>query len=95
MWTCACCVLGAGLLPSSTLYAQSGATVGRVRGVDKAGEPVVSATIVTSSPALVGEQVVITDDTRQYFTQKMRCGVRHSPRGTRGARAERWSGSER
>ncbi|HLL21273.1 MAG TPA: carboxypeptidase-like regulatory domain-containing protein, partial [Kofleriaceae bacterium] len=51
-------------------YAQSSATVGSVRGVirDKStGEPALGATVVATSPALVGEQVVLTDTDGAYF----------------------------
>jgi hypothetical protein len=54
----------------SEAFAQSGATVGSLRGVlkDKAtGEPAAGATVVATSAAMVGEQVVITDETGAYF----------------------------
>jgi len=65
------------LLAPQAAYAQS-STVGAVRGVlkDKAtGEPAVAATVVATSPALVGEQVVITDDTGQYFINSLPPGL--------------------
>ena len=51
-------------------FAQSSATVGSLRGIvrDKATkEPAIGATVVATSPSLVGEQTVITDETGQYF----------------------------
>ncbi len=59
-------------------FAQSGATVGSLRGVlkDKStGEAAVGATVVATSPALVGEQVVITDETGQYFINSLPPGL--------------------
>lgn len=51
--------LGAGaIVHPSDAFAQAGSTVGSLRGVlkDKAnGEPAVGATVVATSPALVGE----------------------------------------
>jgi hypothetical protein len=70
---------GAGtLIQSSDVYAQSSNTAGALRGVlkDKAtGEVAVGATVVATSPALVGEQVVITDDNGQYFISSLPPGV--------------------
>lgn len=51
-------------------YAQAGSTVGSLRGQvrDKAnGEPAVGATVVATSPALQGEQVVLADESGLYF----------------------------
>jgi hypothetical protein len=63
--------LGAGYaVQPSEVFAQAGSTVGSLRGVlkDKAtGELAVGATVVATSPALVGEQVVITDENGAYF----------------------------
>ena len=61
---------GGSLVEQQTAYAQASGTVGSLRGVirDKAtGEPAVGATVVATSPSLVGEQVVITEDGGQYF----------------------------
>ncbi|HEU0032442.1 MAG TPA: carboxypeptidase regulatory-like domain-containing protein [Kofleriaceae bacterium] len=66
------------LLTPSDAFAQSSATVGSLRGVlkDKAtGEPAIGATVVATSPALVGEQVVITDETGQYFINSLPPGT--------------------
>ncbi len=65
------------LLPSEA-FAQSGATVGSLRGVlkDKStGEAAIGATVVATSPAMVGEQVVITDETGQYFINSLQPGL--------------------
>ncbi|MBA3502386.1 MAG: TonB-dependent receptor, partial [Deltaproteobacteria bacterium] len=59
-------------------YAQSSATVGAVRGVirDKAtGEPALGATVVATSPALVGEQVVLTEADGTYFMTALPPGL--------------------
>jgi outer membrane receptor protein involved in Fe transport len=70
--------LGAGsLIQPSEAFAQS-STAGGLRGVlkDKAtGESAVGATVVATSPALVGEQVVITDENGQYFINSLPPGV--------------------
>src|SRR5690349_2003120 len=53
-------------------------TTGSLRGVvkDKAtGEPSVGATVVATSPALQGEQVVIADETGSYFITSLPPGV--------------------
>lgn len=66
------------LLHPQLAFAQSGATVGSLRGVlkDKStGEPAIGATVVATSPALVGEQVVITDETGQYFINSLPPGL--------------------
>ncbi|MEJ7598069.1 MAG: TonB-dependent receptor [Kofleriaceae bacterium] len=72
-------VLGAAsLLKPQEAFAQASATVGSVRGVlkDKAnGEAAIGATVVATSPALVGEQVVITDENGQYFLTSLPAGV--------------------
>lgn len=71
--------LGAGsLVDPSEVFAQASSTVGGLRGVlkDKAtGEVAVGATVVATSPALVGEQVVITDETGAYFINSLPPGV--------------------
>jgi hypothetical protein len=63
-------IVGAAVALSETdAHAQSG-TVGSLRGQvrDKAnGEPAVGATVVATSPALQGEQVVLADETGLYF----------------------------
>jgi outer membrane receptor protein involved in Fe transport len=59
-------------------YAQSSATVGAVRGVirDKStGEPALGATVVATSPALVGEQVVLTEADGTYFMTALPPGL--------------------
>ncbi|MBA3396703.1 MAG: TonB-dependent receptor [Deltaproteobacteria bacterium] len=70
---------GAGsLVLPAEVFAQSSATVGAVRGVirDKStGEPALGATVVATSPALVGEQVVLTDESGQYFMTSLAPGV--------------------
>jgi hypothetical protein len=69
---------GAHLVHPTEASAQSSATVGSLRGVlkDKStGEPAIGATVVATSPALVGEQVVITDETGQYFINSLPPGL--------------------
>ncbi|MBX3161099.1 MAG: TonB-dependent receptor [Deltaproteobacteria bacterium] len=59
-------------------FAQASATNGSLRGVlkDKTNnEAAIGATVVATSPALVGEQVVITDETGQYFLSSLPPGV--------------------
>ncbi|HEY5934038.1 MAG TPA: TonB-dependent receptor [Kofleriaceae bacterium] len=72
-------VLGAGsLLQPQEVFAQASSTVGGVRGQikDKAnGEAAIGATVVATSPALVGEQVVITDENGLYFIPSIPPGV--------------------
>src|SRR5947207_7712352 len=66
------------LLAPHEAFAQSSATVGTLRGVikDKAtNEAAIGATVVATSPALVGEQVVITDENGQYFIQSLPPGL--------------------
>ena len=70
----------AGLLPAQPppALAQSSSTIGGARGVvrDKATkEPAAGATVVATSPALVGEQVVLTDENGQYFISALPPGV--------------------
>ena len=64
-------------LDSQDAYADA-FTTGAIRGVvkDKAsGEPSVGATVVATSPALQGEQVVIADETGSYFMTSLPPGV--------------------
>ena len=64
------------LVPSA--YAQSSATVGSVRGVvrDKAtGEAAIGATVVATSPSLIGDQVAITEDGGQYYLTALPPGL--------------------
>jgi outer membrane receptor protein involved in Fe transport len=69
---------GAGqLVHTGDAYAQSN-TAGALRGIikDKAtNEAAVGATVVATSPSLVGEQVVITDGDGQYFVTSLPPGV--------------------
>jgi len=71
--------VGAGTLyQPAEVFAQSSATVGSLRGIirDKStGEPALGATVVATSPALVGEQVVLTDESGQYFLTSIPPGV--------------------
>jgi len=69
---------GGSLIHSTEVHAQAGSTVGQLRGQirDKAENgPAVGATVVATSPALQGEQVVITDETGQYFITSLPPGV--------------------
>jgi outer membrane receptor protein involved in Fe transport len=71
----ATCVVSA--LGSDTAYADA-FTTGAVRGVVKdktTGEPAVGATVVATSPALQGEQVVIADETGAYYITSLPPGV--------------------
>ena len=66
------------LVDHTAAFAQTGATVGTVRGVirDKsAGDNAIGATVVATSPALQGEQVVITDENGQYFLTSLPPGL--------------------
>jgi hypothetical protein len=66
------------LVAHDEAFAQASSTAGALRGVlkDKAtGEVAVGATVVATSPALVGEQVVITDENGQYFISSLPPGV--------------------
>lgn len=70
-------VTGGSLVEEQVASAQ-GATVGSLRGSirDKnGGDAAIGATVVATSPALVGEQVVITDENGQYFIQALPPGV--------------------
>jgi len=71
-------VTGASLVEDQTALAQGSATVGSLRGQirDKAAnEAAVGATVVATSPALQGEQVVITDENGAYFITSLPPGV--------------------
>ncbi|MEO8549887.1 MAG: TonB-dependent receptor, partial [Kofleriaceae bacterium] len=70
-------LFGAGsLINSSPVFAQASTTVGSLRGVVRdSGETAPGATVVATSPALQGEQVVITDDNGQYFITALPPGV--------------------
>ena len=69
---------GAGsLVKTEVAYAQASA-VGQLRGVIKdkgTNENAIGATIVATSPALQGEQVVITDENGQYFITSLPAGM--------------------
>jgi hypothetical protein len=67
-----------GTIQLQDAYAQSSATVGSVRGVirDKStGEPALGATVVATSPALVGEQVVLTEADGTYYITALPPGL--------------------
>ena len=70
---------GAGqLIHTGEVFAQASSTAGALRGIikDKVGnEAAVGATVVATSPSLVGEQVVITDGDGQYFISSLPPGV--------------------
>src|SRR5512140_3534075 len=73
-------LFGAGsLIETHPVFAQASTTVGSVRGQlkDKGAnnDAAVGATVVATSPALQGEQVVITDETGQYFITALPPGV--------------------
>ncbi len=68
---------GVALIKTDVAYAQA-STVGQLRGVVRdtgAKEAAVGATVVATSPALQGEQVVITDETGQYFITSLPPGM--------------------
>jgi len=69
---------GAGsLIHQEVAYAQA-SSVGQVRGIVKdkgTNENAVGATVVATSPALQGEQVVITDENGQYFITSLPAGM--------------------
>src|SRR6476619_6576921 len=68
---------GGSLVSDETASAQ-GSTSGALRGTirDKSGnDNAVGATVVATSPALQGEQVVITDEGGQYFITSLPPGV--------------------
>jgi len=67
-----------GTIQLTDAYAQSSATVGSVRGVirDKStGDSALGATVVATSPALVGEQVVLTEADGTYFMTALPPGL--------------------
>jgi hypothetical protein len=67
-----------GTIELGDAFAQSSATVGSVRGVirDKStGESALGATVVATSPALVGEQVVLTEADGTYFITALPPGL--------------------
>src|SRR5215470_6114529 len=69
---------GASAIHETEVYAQASATVGSLRGVLKDqsnGDAAVGATVVATSPALQGEQVVITDENGQYFITSLPPGL--------------------
>jgi outer membrane receptor protein involved in Fe transport len=71
-------ITGSSLVEDQTARAQGSATVGSLRGQirDKTGgDSAVGATVVATSPALVGEQVVITDENGSYFITSLPPGV--------------------
>ncbi len=72
-------VTGTSLIEDQTARAQGSATVGSLRGQirDKgaSGEAAIGATVVATSPALQGEQVVITDENGAYFITSLPPGV--------------------
>ncbi len=71
-------LFGAGsVVTTEVAYAQA-STVGQLRGVIKdkgTNENAVGATVVATSPALQGEQVVITDENGQYFITSLPPGM--------------------
>ena len=71
-------ITGSSLVEDQTARAQGSATIGGLRGQirDKAAnEAAVGATVVATSPALQGEQVVITDENGLYFITSLPPGV--------------------
>jgi hypothetical protein len=78
MFMAAVLAFGAGsLVETEVAYAQAN-TVGQLRGVVKdkgTNENAVGATVVATSPALQGEQVVITDENGQYFITSLPPGM--------------------
>jgi outer membrane receptor protein involved in Fe transport len=71
-------LFGAGsLIKTEVAFAQA-SSVGQLRGVVKdkgTNEAAVGATVVATSPSLQGEQVVITDETGQYFITSLPAGA--------------------
>src|SRR5262245_36827025 len=70
-------ITGSSLIEDQTARAQGNATVCSVRGAvgDKGVGVAAGATVVSTSPALQGEQVVITDGDGQYFVTALPPGV--------------------
>src|SRR3569623_1230635 len=69
---------GAGTVIHTEVAHAQASTVGQVRGVIKdkgTNENAVGATVVATSPALQGEQVVITDENGQYFITSLPPGM--------------------
>ena len=69
---------GVALVDTDPVFAQGSATVGSLRGIirDKAnGEPAAGATVVATSPALQGEQVVITEGDGVYYITSLPPGL--------------------
>jgi hypothetical protein len=70
---------GAGnLIQLDDAFAQSSATVGSLRGIIKdksSGDAALGATVVATSPALVGEQVVLTEPDGSYFISSLPPGL--------------------
>jgi outer membrane receptor protein involved in Fe transport len=69
---------GGSLFVHQDAFAQAGSTVGQLRGQirDKAESgPAAGATVVATSPALQGEQVVITDENGLYFITALPPGI--------------------
>ena len=67
-------LFGAGSLVKTEVAFAQASSVGQLRGIVKdkgTNEPAVGATVVATSPALQGEQVVITDETGQYFVTSL------------------------
>ena len=63
---------------SNETASAQGTTNGSLRGTIKdknGGEAAIGATVVATSPALQGEQVVITDETGQYFITSLPPGM--------------------
>lgn len=69
---------GATMVLERPAFAQASATVGSIRGVVKdasTGESAAGAIVIATSPALQGQQVVISDETGQYFITALPPGV--------------------
>jgi hypothetical protein len=78
LWLAAALFTGAGTLVDLTAAHAQSSTSGALRGVikDKAsGEEVVGATLVATSPAMPGEQVVISDENGLYFFDNLPPGL--------------------
>ncbi|MFT3693072.1 MAG: TonB-dependent receptor [Kofleriaceae bacterium] len=78
MFLAAALSFGAGTLIHQEVAHAQASGVGQLRGVVKdkgTNEAAIGATVVATSPALQGEQVVITDETGQYFITSLPAGV--------------------
>lgn len=78
MFLAAALSFGAGTLVHHNVAHAQAAGVGQLRGIVKdkgTNEAAIGATVVATSPALQGEQVVITDETGQYFITSLPAGV--------------------